>query len=211
MDNSVIYCRVTSKKNGQKTDRQIYELDHYANKLKINVDTYFCENGSGEKKLFERKVLLDCINYCVINKVKNIIITEISRIGRGIVLTEIIETLNKYNINLIVKDISVHTINIDGTLNVEDINKIYSLIESTKKEVSLVRSRMISGYEYFRATGGVVGRKKGYSLKEKELKLKYKDIISYLKAGLSIREIARLTNNSPNTVMKMKKIINKNL
>jgi transposase len=57
----------------------------------------------------------------------------------------------------------------------------------------------------------VLGRPKNTGdSKEKTVK-KYPDVIKYLEKGLSIREVARMTNVSVNTTLKVSHIIKNNL
>ena len=66
---------------------------------------------------------------------------------------------------------------------------------------------MNSGYKEYRADGGKVGRKHGYKKNNDMLREEYADVFRLLKKGLSLRNIAKLTNHSINTVVKCKSIL----
>ena len=69
MDNSpprsaVIYARVSSENDRQDTTRQITDLQGYASRENIIVKKVFTEHISGVKKIEERAVLSECLDYC---------------------------------------------------------------------------------------------------------------------------------------------------
>ena len=63
--NAVIYARVSSTNDRQSTDRQVADLNAYAEIHKINVVKTFEEHISGAKRNEERPVLCECLDYCV--------------------------------------------------------------------------------------------------------------------------------------------------
>jgi len=71
-------------------------------------------------------------------------------------------------------------------------------------ERGLIRSRMESGYNHYRATGGTVGRKKGYKKSTEEMKDEYAEEIRLLKKGISLRNVAKITHTSVNTLRKVR-------
>ena len=66
---------------------------------------------------------------------------------------------------------------------------------------------MESGYNHYRSIGGKVGRKEGYRKSDEAMKEQYKEETKLLRKGLSLQNIYRITGTSPNTLLKLKKII----
>ena len=72
--------------------------------------------------------------------------------------------------------------------------------------ISLIRSRMESGYNNYRNNGGVVGRKVGYKKTDEAMRKEYKEESRLLRKGLSLRNVAKITGTSVNTLRKIKAI-----
>ena len=74
MDNqtrsAVIYARVSSENDRQDTTRQITDLQSYANRENIKIEKIFQEHISGVKKIEERAVLQECLDYCCNNHIQ---------------------------------------------------------------------------------------------------------------------------------------------
>ena len=73
MDNetrsAVIYARVSSENDRQDTTRQITDLESYASRENIKIVKVFQEHISGVKKIEERAVLQECLDYCCNNHI----------------------------------------------------------------------------------------------------------------------------------------------
>ena len=83
---------------------------------------------------------------------------------------------------------------------------IGTLAQFNNMERTLIRSRMESGYNNYRSNGGVVGRKVGYRKSDDAMKEEYKEEIRLLRKGLSLRNVAKITGTSINTLRKVKAI-----
>ena len=81
---AVIYARVSSVGDRQSTDRQVYDLKSYALDKGYKVERIFEEHISGAKRNEERPVLCECMEYCIVNKVNILLISELSRLGRNV-------------------------------------------------------------------------------------------------------------------------------
>lgn len=77
------------------------------------------------------------------------------------------------------------------------------LSEIARMERKTIKERMDSGYKNFRANGGSVGRKQGYRKSDETMKAEYAEEIRLLKKGYSLRNVAKLTNTSINTLRKL--------
>ena len=63
---------------------------------------------------------------------------------------------------------------------------------------------MESAYNHFRDKGGKVGRKQGYKKSTEDMKEEYVEEIRLLKKGISLRNVAKITKTSVNTLRKLR-------
>lgn len=202
----VIYARVSTQ--GQDYERQLAELRDYARKMEYEVVMEFCEKVSGAKTVAERQALTELLNYVESNKVDKVLIYECSRLSRrAIDFLAVIETLTAKKISVYILQNGLETLLPNGRPNPIAQLVMGILAQFNSMERSLIRSRMESGYNHYRAIGGKVGRKEGYRKSEEAMKEQYKEEIKLLRKGLSLQNIYRITNTSPNTLLKLKKII----
>ena len=68
-----------------------------------------------------------------------------------------------------------------------------------------IKFRLNSGRQLYIDRGGKLGRKQGSVKSMEKKKEEYKDVISYLKKGISIRNVAKLSSKSVSTVQRIKK------
>ena len=66
---AVIYARVSSQNDRQDTTRQVTDLEKYAKANDMEIVKTYEEHISGAKKLEEREVLTQCLEYCKGNSV----------------------------------------------------------------------------------------------------------------------------------------------
>ena len=202
---TVIYSRVSTQ--GQDFNRQIDELRAYAISQSWTVDAIFAEKISGAKKNDERLELSRMMDYICAHQVDKVLIWELSRLGRNTIeVLKTIELLNEAKVSLFIKNYNIETLDADGKPNVMAQFLITILAEIARMERSTIKERMDSGYKQFRSLGGKVGRKEGYTKSSDMYRNEYSDIIRLLKKGLSLRNVAKLTNHSLNTVSKCKRL-----
>lgn len=203
---AIIYARVSTA--GQDYDRQLVELQHYADRMNYDVVKTFSEKISGAKKVEERHAMTELLNYVEVNEVDKVLIYECSRLSRRAVdFLSIIEIFNEKKISLYIHQNGLETLLPNG-----DINPIATLVlgilaQFNSMERSLIRSRMESGYNNFRNNGGVVGRKIGYRKTAEQMKEEYAEEIRLLKKGYSLRNIAKITTTSVNTLRKLNAVL----
>ena len=203
---TIIYSRVSTQ--GQDYSRQIDELQAYAVSHSWIVSAIFSEKISGAKKNNERLGLSRMMDYIGAHQVDKVLIWELSRLGRNTIeVLKTIELLNEAKVSLFIKNYNIETLDADGKPNVMAQFLITILAEIARMERSTIKERMDSGYIKYRAEGGMVGRKIGYRKDNDILREEYADVFRLLKKGLSIRNIAKITNHSLNTVMKCKKML----
>ena len=204
--NTVIYTRVST--NVQDYQRQIEELQQLASSHDWNVLQVFSEKVSGAKKNEERQELSKMLDYINNNQVDKVLVWELSRLGRNTLeVLKSIDVLNSMGVSLFIKNYGIETLDAEGKPNVMAQFLVTILAEVARMERSTIKERMNSGYKKYRADGGKVGRKNGYKKNNDMLREEYADVFRLLKKGLSLRNIAKLTNHSINTVMKCKSIL----
>lgn len=199
---AIIYARVSTI--GQDYDRQLNELKQYADRMGYDVVKTFSEKISGAKKVEERQAMTELLNYVEVNKVDKVLIYECSRLSRHAVdFLSIIEIFNERKISLYIHQNGLETLLPNGEINPIATLVLGILAQFNSMERSLIRSRMESGYNNFRRNGGVVGRKTGYRKTTEQLKEEYAEEIRLLKKGYSLRNIAKITHTSVNTLRKL--------
>lgn len=202
----VIYARVSTRE--QDYDRQLVELREYADRMGYEVVREFSEKVSGAKKVEERTALSELLNFIKITPVDKILIYECSRLSRRVVdFLQIVEELTARRISVYIHQNGLETLTADGTPNPIANLVLGILAQFNSMERNLIRSRMESGYNHYRLSGGAVGRKVGYRKSEEQMKNDYKQEISLIKKGLSLRNIQKITGTSTTTLQKIKKII----
>lgn len=203
---AIIYARVSTA--GQDYDRQLAELRQYADRMGYDVVKTFSEKISGAKKVEERQAMTELLNYVEVNKVDKVLIYECSRLSRRAVdFLSIIEIFNEKKISLYIHQNGLETLLPNGEINPIATLVLGILAQFNSMERSLIRSRMESGYSNFRNNGGVVGRKTGYRKTSEQMKEEYAEEIRLLKKGYSLRNIAKITTTSVNTLRKLNSMI----
>ena len=202
---AVIYSRVSSPGKRQSTERQLVDLEKYAEYNSYQVLKCFSENISGVKKNENRKILQECIDFCILNAVDTLLLTEISRLGRSTL--EILKTLDKLHakkISVYIQNLNIETLRPDKT-----INPLSSLVTTLLGELAGLErqgiiDRLNSGRNLYIEKGGRLGRNVGSKKTLEQKKEEYKEAISLLKKGYSIRNVAKLTNKAPATIQSIK-------
>ena len=202
----IIYARVST--TVQEYSRQVEELKEYADKMDYEVVKTFTEKISGAKKVEDRRVTLNLLEYIEEHHVDKILIYECSRLSRRVIdFLTIVEQLNEKKISLYIHQNGLETLLPTGEVNPIATLVLGILAQFSQMERSLIRNRMESGLKTYLKNGGKVGRNVGYR-KSSELMIDdYPEQIRLLRKGYSLRNIAKITNCSVNTVLKLKKIL----
>ena len=203
MKRVVIYARVSTAI--QDYDRQIDELKDYANRMNYQVVKVFCEKVSGAKKVAERNALSESLDYVEAHHIDKVLIYECSRLSRRIVdFLQVIERLTEKGISLYILQNGLETLQSDGKPNPIAQLVLGMIAQFNSMERGLIRSRMESGYNHFRANGGKVGRKQGYKKSSEDMNEEYAEEIRLLRKGISLRNINKITHTSVNTLRKVR-------
>ena len=86
---------------------------------------------------------------------------------------------------------------------------VLSVLASRKMsniERSNIQYRLNSGLQQYINKAGKLGRKVGFWKTNNQLKEEYRNVITMLRKGYSVRDIAKLENISPATVQKIKNV-----
>ena len=191
--NVVIYSRVSSQSARQSTERQVVDLERFASGRKANVD---------------RPVLSRCLEYCIDsqNQVDILLLSEISRLGRSTLeILKALDILHTHKICVYIQNLNLETLRPDKT-----VNPLSSLVTTLLGELAAMErqgiiERLNSGRELYIEKGGRLGRRPGSKKSLEQKREEYKEAISLLRKGYSIRNVAKLTNKSVSTILNVKK------
>ena len=203
--NAVIYARVSSVGDRQNTDRQISDLQDYVEYQKLELSKVFEEHISGAKKNSERPVLQEAIDYCKSNSIAILLVSELSRLGRNAfeVLATVKDLIDS-GINLYMQKEQLTLLDANGKPTMFAPIMIATLSTCAQLERENIKFRLNSGRKLYIERGGKLGRKVGSIKTTEQKREEYRDIISYLKRGYSVRNVAKLTNKGVSTVQRIK-------
>lgn len=202
---AVIYARVSSIGDRQNTDRQISDLMDYVEYQNLELSKVFEEHISGAKKNSECPVLQQAIEYCKSNGVAILLVSELSRLGRNAfeVLATVKDLIDS-GINLYMQKEQLTLLDADGKPTMFAPIMIATLSTCAQLERESIKFRLNSGRRLYIERGGKLGRKVGSVKTTEQKREEHKDIISYLKRGYSVRNVAKLTNKGISTVQRIK-------
>lgn len=183
-------------------------------RFKIDKDKYdfvfFDQGVSGTLPFKERTESSKIVKLVNDGKVTDLVVEELRDIGRNTVDSiNTLDWLEKNNVNVTIKSMGIQS-RINGRTN-----QIWSLITSVmasiyQLELENLKLRTEQGRKVYILNGGKLGRHKGTneSIKKFLLKPKSQRIISLLKKGKSVRDIAGRVGCSLNLVVKVRKHYN---
>lgn len=187
------YIRVSSNK--QTLEHQRFEIENFALKEGIKIDTWIEEKISSRKALDKRK-LGELLNNLQENDV--LITCEISRLGRSLLeVMKILETcLNKNCQVWIIKE--------NYRLGNDIQSKVLAFAFGLAAEIerNLISQRTKSSLANIKATGKKLGRPFNAETKKLKLAKNQKRIQTLLAKGVSKSQIARIFNVERATLRK---------
>lgn len=192
------YVRISTKE--QKTDRQ-----------KINqkkFDLIIEDTCSGSVRFADRPGGKEILNLIQQNKIKEIHISEISRLGRNFYdIFKALQLFNDNHINLQIENLNLGSM-VDNKPNpiFKMILGILANIAEQERETHLLRIN--AGIAVAKSKGRILGRHRGTSENKENFlkKPKIKQIIYYLDKNYLISEITKILKCSSATINKVKKI-----
>ena len=205
---AVIYSRVSSsgyQVNRQDTSRQIADLRAYADFAQVQIVKCFEEHISGAKKNSERPVLVEAIEYCKHKHVNCLLCSELSRLGRNAFeVLSTVKELKDNGINLYLQKEQFSLFDKDGKPSLFSAIMIATLSTCSELERENIKYRLDSGRAQYIKNGGKLGRKKGSVKTTEQKESQYKEVLTYLRKGYSVRITAKLTQVSTSTVQRLK-------
>ena len=133
------------------------------------------------------------------------------RLGRSTLqVLKSLELLHEAKVSVYIHNLGLYTLMDDGS-----VNPIASIICTVMSELgSIERSQIVyrlqSGRALYKANGGKFGNK-GYRKPREKKAEEYREVISYLIKGYSIRITAKLTNRGMSTVQRIKREFEKEI
>lgn len=202
---AVIYARVSSANDRQDTTRQIEDLKRYAVLQDIEIVQVFQEHISGAKKIEERQVLAECLEYCTKEGINYLLLSELSRLGRSTLqVLRSLEILHDAKVSVYIQNLGLYTLQPNGEVNPIASIMVTVLAEMANIERANIQYRLNSGRANYIAKGGKLGRKTGSTKTDDKKKEEYKEVIALLRKGYSIRNIAKLQSIGISTVQRIK-------
>lgn len=206
MKKAVIYARVSSVNDRQNTQRQVEDLTRFACQNEYDLVGTYQEHVSGAAKNENRLVLMECLDYCVSHKVDFLLLSELSRLGRSTLqVLKSLERLHEAGVSVYIQNLGIYTLQSDGSVNPIASIMVTVLAEMATIERTNIAYRLNSGRANYIANGGKLGRKAGSIKSMDKKKEEYKEVITLLKRGYSVRNVAKLSGISASTVQRVKK------
>ena len=179
------------------------------NRFEADTEKYdltLLDKISGTVPFKDRPQAKILINQIESGLVKEVIVEELSRLGRhtGDCITTL-EWMDEKGVNVFVRNLGVQS-RPNGKKN-PIWNVITSVISSLYAlELDSIKERTSIGRQIYVQKGGILGRKVGSTLSDRDFieKPKAKKILEYLDKGWTLREIAKQVDASTKTVMKVK-------
>lgn len=184
-------------------NRQISDLQGIAAIKGYEVVDVITEKISGVKA--KREGIERLLNLTESGLVKKVMVTEISRLGRSTLqVLQILDLLESRGVSVYIHNFGIETLQENGRKNPMVSMMLTILAEFASMERTNLIERTRSGLEQARKTGSQLGRPVGSKKTLQQLKDQYRPVIKLLNQGLSIRKVAKLTDTSVNTVLKVK-------
>jgi DNA invertase Pin-like site-specific DNA recombinase len=190
LKNAIIYARVSSLGTRQDTERQILDLQKFAERNDYKVLKIVEEHVSGAKYAKERE-FNTAFEFAKEHKCV-ILVSELSRIGRDSAdLIKTVENCRKEKVNIYIQDRNMFSLNDDGTENPLFDLTLYVGAMFAKLEREKIKYRLNSGRKHYIENGGSLGRPNGTKdTKEKLLKKDgYAKAVKMIKDGRSYTSI----------------------
>lgn len=201
-----LFARVSSRT--QDYSRQVTDLKAVAEKNKWHIVSTITATVSGSKRKRKDRADLDqLIALAKAGKIKKVLISEVSRLGRRSAETYLLlEELTELGVSIYAHNYGLETLLSNGKRNPAASLIFVIFNEQARSEVELLSERIRSGQAEAKRQGKHIARPKGSLKSTAQLKADYPKVIKYLKEGTyTIREMATLAGVAAGTVMKVKK------
>ena len=186
------YIRVSTDR--QTVENQRYEIKNFCKKNDMKIDGWISDEGISGTKDPEKRELGKLLEKAKVGDY--ILCSELSRLGRSLMMImAILNECTKKKVNIwTIKD----NYRLDNDISSAVIAFAYGL--SAQIERQLISQRTKEALARKKAEGIFIGRPKGSLSKKVKLTGKEKDILKYIKQGMSQREISEKLGVSKGTV-----------
>lgn len=210
MKKVVLLLRVSTCSQDYEYQRSM--LTDICNKKGWEIVNTFENKVSGAKKNEERTEIVELIDFVKNNKIDMVVATEVSRLGRNTLeALKIVSFLNENKVNLFFANYGTETLLSDGTVNPVAQLFLTICLEVSSYERNIIRGRMKAGYEDYlkrrKENPNLRLGRQGYEKDEKSYREDYKEELTLLRKGISLRNIQKLTGTSIGTLQKIKKFV----
>jgi DNA invertase Pin-like site-specific DNA recombinase len=197
------YSRISTV--GQNSQRQI---ENFKKVVGYNPDNLFLDKVQGNTPFLERVEAAKLFNIATEQKDVTIVVDSIDRLGRNLI--DILNTIDLFTAN----GINLKSIKegFETLINGKE-NPIAKVVVSVmgsiaEMERNRIKERTSEGIKIAQSQGKYKGRKVGSTQSNDRLIERHPIIVDRLKKGLTVRDIAGITNKSTATIMKVKTALN---
>lgn len=188
---AIIYARVSSANDRQNTDRQVADLNSYAEANKIEVIKVFEEHISGATRNRDRAILNEAIDYAMDNHIDVVFFSELSRLGRSVYeVQETVKKLRDNKINAYFQKEGIGLFDVDGKENIVTPILVTVLGVAAQLERENIAFRLNSGRRNAINRGVRMGRKEGSKKSVDAKENEYAEVIKRLRKGDKMTDIA---------------------
>lgn len=203
MKKTIKYNRVsTLQQSGQR-----FEND------KTTYDLTLLDKVSGRTPFDKRLEGAKLVKLIQEGEVERVVVESIDRLGRNVIdISKTLELLNQYRVCLSVRSMGIESM-VDGKANPTFtlIVQVMSAVAQMEREAILERTSM--GRAIAVSKGVKMGRTIGANETKEKFLSKHTDIVKMLKKSnhetTSLRDLAKLTGKSVNTIQKVIKTLGK--
>ena len=151
-------------------------------------------------------MLMECLDFCVSQNANFLLLSELSRLGRSTLqVLKSLEMLHEAGVSVYIQNLGIYTLNATGEANPVASIMVTVLAEMANIERSNIVYRLNSGRDSYIKNGGKLGRKPGSVKTSEQKREEYKEVISLLRKGYAIRNVAKLSGISVSTVQRVKR------
>ena len=194
MNEFMVYGYIRVSTDRQTVENQRYEIKNFCKKNDMKIDGWISDEGISGTKDPEKRELGKLLEKAKAGDY--ILCSELSRLGRSLMMImAILNECTKKKVNIwTIKD----NYRLDNDISSAVIAFAYGL--SAQIERQLISQRTKEALARKKAEGIFIGRPKGSLSKKVKLTGKEKDILKYIKQGMSQREISEKLGVSKGTV-----------
>jgi DNA invertase Pin-like site-specific DNA recombinase len=198
-----ILVRVSTDR--QAHARQVADLKAVATAKGWEVVEVIEETITGSASANVRPGLARIEELVAAGRIKKVLVHEVSRLSRRpAIVHALVEQLEAAGVSLYWHAQGIETLMASGKRNPAAAIMLALLAEMARAETDTLRERINSGLAEARRKGVVLGRPVGSGKDKATLLRDHKDILKLLRAGHTIRNVAKLAGKGVSTVQRVK-------